>query len=382
MERQLRFRLMRSLIAVTLLIVVCAGVVESNASAQEQHQLTVHFIDVGQGLATLLAGPDFTVLVDTGDFTGNEVVPYLQSQGVTSIDLLVGTHPHADHIGQLPLVLQTFPVNEVWMNGAAHTTQTYAAALDAILASEAGYYEPRAGEVETVGSLRLEVLSPTHLTGDLNNDSLVLRAVYGDVSFLLPGDAEREAEWALLQSGYARRSTILQLGHHGSSSSSTLEFLQTVQPEFTIYSAGRNNDYGHPHDAVLQNLQTLGIPVYGTDVHGTIRIITDGQTYQVELEHDAVLTAPTQVPVPPVVEPTPAAPASAGVGCREGQIDVNSASREELDRIMHIGGERAGQILRLRPFSSVDDLIRVRGIGPVRLSDIKAQGLACVAQEP
>jgi competence protein ComEC len=132
-----------------LLLIFVAGTLFASV-ATEGDTLIVHFIDVGQGDATLFAGPDFTILVDAGRHDRNDVVPYLQSVGVESIDLLVGTHPHADHIGQFPEVLNAFPVNEVWMSGDSHTTRTFERALDAILASDTGYHEPRAGEVYAV----------------------------------------------------------------------------------------------------------------------------------------------------------------------------------------------------------------------------------------
>lgn len=381
MRKKLSGRLCQSVLVVCFALAgfVGFGHNDSAALAQETHGLTVHFIDVGQGASTLLAGPDFTVLVDTGNYGADEVVPYLESVGVTSIDLLVGTHPHADHIGQFPRVLRTFPVAEVWMSENSHTTLTYEQALDTILASTAGYYEPRAGETEAIGSLQIEVLSPTYLTGDLNNDSIVLRMVFGNVSILLPGDAEAEAENEMLRSGYVHEATILQLAHHGSNSSSTLAFLESVRPEIAVFSAGFHNDYGHPHDAVIDRLALLGIPVYGTSVHGTVQVFTDGFTYRVDLERHADVPGAT---FPQSAPPTPAMDISefttSAEGCVTGQIDINSASQEELDRIIHIGPERAGQIVRLRPFALVDDLIRVKGIGPVRLDEIKAQGLACV----
>jgi competence protein ComEC len=361
------------IILVTLCVFV--GGFGSAYSQPSPGTLTVHFIDVGQGNATLLVGPHFNILIDAGRQEGNEVVPYLQSVGVESLDFLIGTHPHTDHIGQFPQVLTAFPVHEVWLPGDSSETPIFEQTLDAILATEVAYHEPRAGEVYSFGSLAtVEVLNPASLTGELHEDSLVLRVVFGNVAFLFPGDAEAETESAMIQQGRDLHSQILELGHHGSATSSSLEFLQVVQPEVAIYSAGLDNPYGHPDSEVLDRLADLGIAVYGTDQYGSIQVITDGQTYRIQFSQGEIAT-----PSGSIQEmATPTLGPATGEGCREGQIDINTASKEELDRIINIGPVRAAEIIRLRPFSSVDDMIRIRGIGPARLGDIKAQGLACV----
>jgi competence protein ComEC len=342
-----------------------------------QGELIAHYFDVGQGDATLLAGPDFTILIDAGRHDRSDVVPHLVAAGVQAIDLLVGTHPHADHIGQFPAVLGQFPVTEVWMPGNTHTTLTFERAIDAILGSGAAYHEPRAGEVYQIGTARVEVVNPESLTGNLHQGSVSLRIIFGEVAFLFTGDAEAPTEAAMIARGHPLHAQILQLGHHGSRTSSTLAFLQAVNPEVAIYSAGRNNSYGHPHDEVIDRLRSLGIAIYGTDVNGAVRVISDGATYRVEPSVGQALQSLAPARLQPAATPLIEAPAVSG-SCRPDQVNVNSASADELVRIIHIGPERAGQILRLRPFSSVDDMVRISGIGSARLRDIKGQGLACV----
>lgn len=254
------------------------------AAGGEEWPLVVHFFDVGQGDSILFQGPDFTILIDAGRHDRSDVVPHLRRAGVTHIDLFVLTHPHADHIGQCAAVMQQFSVGEVWMPGTSHTTRTFERCLDAILASDAGYHEPRAGEVYQIGSARVEVLHPSRLSGDPNNDSIVLRIVYGDVAFLMMGDAEAEVEQAILRSRRPVQAQIIKLGHHGSSTSSTVDFLRAVKPEVAVYSAGRGNPYGHPHIETLRTAAALGLHLYGTDVSGTIRIGTDGRRYEVYVE--------------------------------------------------------------------------------------------------
>lgn len=314
--------------------------------------MEVHFIDVDQGDATLLKGPGFTLLIDAGRHDRRDVVPYLRSAGVEKIDLLVGTHPHADHIGQFPQVLAAFDVEEVWLSGEAHPTATFERALDAILASDAAYYEPRTGDVFAWGPARVEVLNPSELTGDVHEGSISLRVVYGEVAFVFTGDAETHTEMKMVESGLNLRAHGLHLGHHGSRTSTAEAFVLAVAPEFAVYSAGAGNTYGHPHAEVIARLERLGLPVYGTDVHGTIVVKTDGFSYEIFTERSGALAA----------------------SC----IDVNTASVGELTEIVHIGPARAQALIENRPYASLDDLIRVPGIGASRLRDILEQGAACV----
>lgn len=246
--------------------------------------LHVHFIDVGQGDATLLQGPDFTILIDAGRHDQADVVPYLTAVGVERIDLLIGTHPHADHIGQFPEVLAAFPVTEVWLSGFEHPTRTFERALDAILASDAGYREPRAGEVHRIGSARLLVLNPVELGEDLHDSNIAVHVQYGEIGFVFTGDAETPTEIAIASRGYNIGAEVLHLGHHGSATSTSDALLDVVRPEVAVYSAGIDNSYGHPHREPLARLAARGIAVYGTDRHGTIVITTDGKEYAVSTE--------------------------------------------------------------------------------------------------
>jgi len=336
--------------------------------------LVVHFFDVGQGDAVLFQGEDFTILIDAGRHDRADVVPYLERAGVEAIDLFIGTHPHADHVGQCADVMHRFPVGEVWLSGDAHTTRTFERCIDAILASDAGYREPRAGEVYQIGAARVEVLHPATLSDGFNNNSIVVRVVYGDVAFLMTGDAEAEAEAAMLGRRHRLSADVLKVGHHGSRTSSTAAFLQAVRPGVAIYSAGRDNPYGHPHAETLRTVAALGIPLYGTDVHGTIRVATDGREYAVFVEGaggaDGSWGArPDEKPSSDDTSPSLCAPPF---------VDLNAASVHELTRIVHVGPAIAARIVEARPFGAVEELLRVSGIGEARLADILAQGLACV----
>jgi beta-lactamase superfamily II metal-dependent hydrolase len=249
--------------------------------------LEVHFLDVGQGDATLLIHPDVTVLIDTGRFDRRDVAPLLRARGVTRIDLLVVTHPHADHIGQFDRVMSAFDVTEVWWSGSSSTSATFGRALAALEASDARYEEPRAGATTRVGPLTIDVLAPgsgDSLT-DLNNASIALRITYGSFALVTTGDAEAPSEARMLARVADRLpAQVLRLGHHGSSTSTTAAFLAAVAPQVAIYSAGAGNQYGHPHTETVERVAGAGIPLYGTAVHGTVTLISDGVTFEIRTE--------------------------------------------------------------------------------------------------
>ncbi|MBU8905002.1 MBL fold metallo-hydrolase [Desertibacillus haloalkaliphilus] len=362
-------------VMLTFILVACNGGSNDHENSEvvteesTRQNLEVHFIDVDQGDATLLLGPDFSILVDAGRHDRDEVVPYLQSVGVTSLDLLVGTHPHADHIGQMDQVIERFDVEEIWMSGDLHTSQTFEHVLDAALASEANYHEPRAGETHTFGAATIEVIHPEELIDDLNEGSVSMRIQFGDVRFLFTGDVEEWGEADILARGHDVGAEIFQLGHHGSSTSNTSEFLEAVDPEIAIYSAGEDNSYGHPHTEVVERIRTMNIELYGTDVHGTIIVETDGVDYEVVTEYTGTIDESEPEVVEEVEE-------TAQALC----IDINSASKEELADIIHIDEARSDQLIELRPHHTINGLKRINGIGDGRLAEIKEQGLACVKE--
>ena len=247
------------------LLLISLSVLLISSGVYAHDEMAVYFLNVDQADASLLMGPDFTILIDAGDLGRNDVVPLLKNMGVEEIDLVIITHPHADHLGQFVYVMKAFPVHEVWMSGYEHTTRAFERALDAVIRSDAGYYEPRAGETIEIGSLRLEILNPNKLTNVMHETSISLRAVYGDVSFLFTGDAERITEEKMVNSTLPLQTQILKLGHHGSRTSSSITFLDAVDPEIAIISAGVDNPFGHPHPEVVRTIMRMGIKLYGTD---------------------------------------------------------------------------------------------------------------------
>lgn len=280
------------IIILAVLLGVVAGITfgpEPRAPALQQGQLRVHFLNVGQGDCSLVQTADGrNVLIDAGDVeTANDVTEYLLRNGVHRIDLLVITHPHSDHIGGLPEILDRFGVSEVLDAGIPHGSQAYRDVLSTIESRRIVYKQAvQAAKVGVGGDLTMEVLWPPkdYSAGSeemLNNGSVVGRIQFVDVSFLFTGDIQGEAEGLLLASGENLESTVLKVAHHGSDSSTSNEFLQVVKPAYAVISVGADNEYGHPARSTLRRLAAIGARVFRTDKQGTIVFTTDGRTVEV-----------------------------------------------------------------------------------------------------
>jgi beta-lactamase superfamily II metal-dependent hydrolase len=252
--------------------------------------LTVAFLDIGQGDSILLRSPGgMTMLIDGGnsDRDAREVIiPQLQAWGADKLDVMISTQPDADHMGGLPGVLENFPVVTVAFSGQVHTTKTYERFLTDVRDLNVSTIKVRTGTaIPFDPALTIEVVWPEEEfvqdEDDRNNASVVFRLTYGQVSFLFTGDAEGPAERAILTSGAGVNSTILKVGHHGSRTSTSEDFLAAIDPQIAVISAGEGNQYGHPHQEVLDRLNRAGVQVYRTDLSGTITITTDGSTIDV-----------------------------------------------------------------------------------------------------
>jgi len=258
---------------------------EEVASSALTGKLKVHFIDVGQGDSIFIELPSGNnILIDGGSSSsGSKVVSYLKNLRINRLNIIVETHPHEDHIGGLIEVLNSFSVDNVIDSGVAHTSKTYQEYLNTILSKGINYIVPEVGdEFDLKLDTKMKIVGPLSPSeGDLNNSSIVFKLIYKNVSFLFAGDAEAEIENQILQRNLDISSDILKVGHHGSSSASTIEFLGKVNPDIAIISCGAGNSYGHPHDITLNNLSSLGITIYRTDISGDIIIETDGLTYSV-----------------------------------------------------------------------------------------------------
>ncbi|MCE4045262.1 MBL fold metallo-hydrolase [Lysinibacillus fusiformis] len=277
---------MKKLIVVLLCIFLLAGCTEAVKTEQVPvtagHEMRVHFIDVGQGDSILIESPNGkTMLIDGGvKGAGQQVVSYLKELGVNKLDQVVATHPDADHIGGLIPVLQTIPIEQFYDSGKVHTSQTFEEMLMAIDQKNIPYYVPKTGDlIEFDKDVTVKVLNANEHATDNNDASIVLKVAYGNVSFLLTGDAGIALEKEMMQNDVT--ATILKAGHHGSNTSSSEEFIRAVKPEVTILSYGEDNKYGHPHAEVVDRLQAMGSNIYATAESGTIIVATDGVNYTV-----------------------------------------------------------------------------------------------------
>lgn len=226
-------------------------------------ETAVHFIDVGQGDSALLLSGGQAVLVDAGTAeSGAAVVRYLEDLGVTRLYAAVATHPHADHIGGMAQVLDTFPVEHFYMGPETQNTASFSDLLDALQAQGIQPTIPTPGDTLAFGSgASLTFLGPADdvLDGNLNDRSLITLFQVDEQKVLLMGDAEAAAEQSLLAHEPALRCDVLKVGHHGGATSSSLSFLQTIQPSVAVISCGVDNDYGHPDPQTLQNLSLAGV---------------------------------------------------------------------------------------------------------------------------
>lgn len=246
--------------------------------------LVVHFIDVGQGDSVLLLFRDKTMLIDAGERGMEErVIAYLEEHNVERLDVVVATHAHSDHIGGLADVVSAFPVGRFVDAGQAHSTATYENLLALIEERGIPYTVAERGQTIALDpGLDVRVLNPAaQPLGDINEDSVVLKVTYGDISYLFMGDAGKPAEESMVKAGLDLDADVLKVGHHASRYASSAEFLAAVSPAISVIFVGEGNDYGHPHEEALERLEATGSRVYRTDRDGTVIVATDGQALAV-----------------------------------------------------------------------------------------------------
>nr|WP_314808698.1 ComEC/Rec2 family competence protein [uncultured Selenomonas sp.] len=273
----------------------CTAAPASDATKQAtQGEITVKVLNIGQGDSILIQTGEKTVLVDTSDVDERDKLrAELKKADVKKIDTIILTHPHADHIGGMDVLLNEYPVGMVYDNGMPSTSKLYLGYVKKLKEKKIERKGLVAGDrVDLGGGAVFEVLGPSaqlvkegNVKGykhDPNNESVVGRLVFGDFSMMLTGDAEKKEEQAILAADSANvKSTILKSGHHGSKTSSSADFLRAVQPEAALISCGVNNDYGHPHKETMKKYHALNIPIYVTAENGTITVTSDGKTYKI-----------------------------------------------------------------------------------------------------
>lgn len=241
--------------------------------------LEVHFIDVGQGDSTLILCGGEAMLIDAGNNDqGTKIQNYLTKQGVTKLKYMIGTHPDADHIGGMDVVLYKFDCDTILMPSETKDTATYRDVVDTM--KNKGYKNtlPEVGKEYSLGEAIFTILSPEKDYDNSNDNSIAIRLVYGEKSFLLTGDAEEDAEKDMLQSGNLLKSDVYKAGHHGSKTASSEDFMKAVSPKYAVISCKEGNSYGHPHAATMNTFRAMGIEVFRTDEQGTIVAKCDGKT--------------------------------------------------------------------------------------------------------
>ena len=237
----------------------------------------MHFLDVGQALSVLVECDGQYMLYDGGNVDdGSYVVSYLQNLGVEELQYVFCSHAHEDHVGGLAAALAYFPADHVYSPVTEASTKCFQDFVKYTQQQGLQVEVPAAGTVWPLGSATVTMLGPVAQYDNTNDTSIVLRVDYGSTSFLLTGDMESDAERDLVNSGANLKADVLQVGHHGSSTSTSYIFLNAVLPEMGIISCGVNNKYGHPHEETLSILRDAGVDVYRTDLLGAIVIGSDG----------------------------------------------------------------------------------------------------------
>ncbi len=267
-----------------------------------------HFINVGEADAALVICDGHAMLIDGGNSSDSRrVYSYIKNHFVEHLDYVVGTHSDEDHIGGIPGALVWASAGKVYCSSDKGGTKAFENFVKYVKKRGLSITVPKAGERFYLGSAEVSVLGPIAFSNDPNNDSIVLRIVYGKTSFLFTGDMEREEEQDILASGAELKSTVLKVAHHGSNSSTSYPFLREVMPEYAVISVGENQ-YGHPSEQVLSRLRDAGARVLRTDMQGHIVLRSDGRRVTAEVQRNEgadTLAVNTPAPTaPPKTSPT------------------------------------------------------------------------------
>ena len=251
----------------------------SDPSEETGDNLTVHFIDVGQGDATLLVCGEDAMLIDGGNNTkGTALQKYLAEQSITTLTYVVATHPDADHIGGLDVIVYKFDCENIWMPELTSDTASYEELQNALWEKNYTAVQPKVGETFTLGSACVTVLSPEGTHDNSNDYSIALLVTHGKNRFLFTGDLSAKAEEKLVSDGLIPDVDVYKAGHHGSSHSNSGALLDAAKPEYAVVSCGLYNKHGHPHAEVTEALAERDILLYRTDLQGTVVAVSDAET--------------------------------------------------------------------------------------------------------
>lgn len=263
----------------------------------QDSSFAIHFIDVGQADAALVICEGKTMLIDGGNVDDSSLIyTYLQKRGITHLDYVVCTHAHEDHVGGLSGALSYATVGTAFSPVTDYDTKAFRNFATKVEERGKKLTVPEAGDSFSLGSAKVTVLGPVKEYTETNDTSIVLRIVYGELSFLFTGDMESTAEKDLIDSGADLKSTVLKVGHHGSETSSSYRFLKEVAPTYGVISVGTDNSYGHPHEEVLSRYRDADVKLYRTDLQGDILCTSnDGKTLTfTTAKNNGIVTNPTE----------------------------------------------------------------------------------------
>ena len=247
--------------------------------------LKVHYLDVGQGDSIFIELPNNeTMLIDAAEsYQSENIINYLKNLNYQKIDYVIGTHPHTDHIGGLKDIINTFEIGKIYMPKVVSTTKTYESLLMAIKDKNLKINTAKAGTtIIDTDTLKINILAPNNSTyTELNNYSVVTKITYGTTKFLFMGDAEKLSENEIKENVTA---DVIKIGHHGSNTSSSIDFIKKVNAKYGIISVGLNNKYNLPKEETITNWENSGTKIYLTSTNGTITAISDGTNIKIESE--------------------------------------------------------------------------------------------------
>ena len=247
--------------------------------------LKVHYLDVGQGDSIFVELPNNeTMLIDAAEsYQSENIINYLKNLNYQKIDYVIGTHPHTDHIGGLKNIINTFEIGKIYMPKVVSTTKTYESLLMAIKDKNLKINTAKAGTtIIDTDTLKVNILAPNNSTyTELNNYSVVTKITYGTTKFLFMGDAEKLSENEIKENVTA---DVIKIGHHGSNTSSSIDFIKKVNAKYGIISVGLNNKYNLPKEETITNWEKSGTKIYLTSTNGTIRASSDGTNIKIESE--------------------------------------------------------------------------------------------------
>lgn len=232
---------------------------------------------------------DKAIMIDAGETDSYKTIAsYLTINNVKKLDYLILTHAHADHIGSADDIINNYEVDNVIMTRLTEentpTSDVYSNLLNALANSKAKVYAAKAGDTYKLDDISFDILGPVKDYKELNNTSVVVKVTYGNTKFLFQGDAEAKAEKDILAAGYDVSADVIKLGHHGSRTSTDLDYLRAVNPQAAVISCGLNNSYKHPNPETIAKLESMSIPYYRTDVRGNIVIECDGNNFSFNCE--------------------------------------------------------------------------------------------------